>query len=88
MSDNIFRRILHDLHEKQAREDSRLLPKATTRREPSKTEREAEYTPPGYYLLFCFHKKSLFEPCSACRRDKKEAREQYNRFCKRHGLNI
>jgi hypothetical protein len=79
-------RIKHDLLEKQARVDSRLLPTPATRREPSSSERDAPYRGPGHGLLFCTHSKSYFETCGQCRRDKRIARLNYERFCKRHGL--
>jgi len=79
-------KILHDLHEKQAREDSRLLPTPSTKREPSKTESQAIFTPANFGLLFCPHSKSYFDTCSACRRDRKRAKAEYEAFLKRHGI--
>jgi hypothetical protein len=60
--------------------------KATFKREPSATERDAPYRPPGHGLLFCTHSKSYFECCAVCKRDKRIARLNYERFCRRHGL--
>jgi hypothetical protein len=82
----LLNRILHDLSERQAREDSRLLPTPTTRREPSTTEANAVYTPANYGLLFCPHGKSYFDVCSSCKRTRALARLQYAAFLKRHGL--
>jgi hypothetical protein len=87
MSINLSK-ILHDLREKQAREDSRLLPRAELRREPSKSESNAVYHGPGYGLLFCVHGKSNFDVCSACHRTRKDAKAQYEHWCKRYGLSV
>lgn len=67
-------------------DESRMPSTPRTVRESSSTEQNAVYNPPGYGLLFCFHNKSLFEPCSACKRTKAIARLQYERFCNRHNL--
>jgi hypothetical protein len=79
-------KILHDLREKQAREDSRLLPTPSTSREPSANERAKPYLPINYGLLFCPHGKSYFDVCSACKRTRKNARLQYEMFCSKHGI--
>jgi hypothetical protein len=55
-------------------------------REPSANEVNAPYRPPGHGLLFCTHSKSYFDTCSTCKRDRKIARLNYERFCQRHGL--
>lgn len=85
---NSFNKILLDLRKKQAQKDSRPLPTLTIKREPSVTERNAVYRGPGYGLLFCVHSKSYFEPCSACRRNKADARLYYKHWCERYGLNL
>jgi len=55
-------------------------------REPSNTEQNRIYAPPGHGLLFCTHGKSYFELCSVCKRDRRIAGLNYERFCNRHGL--
>lgn len=85
MSINLTK-ILHDLTERKAREDSRGLPTPSTRREPSATERNETYRPANWGLLFCCHNKSYFEVCSQCRRDKRRAKAEYEAFLKRHGI--
>jgi hypothetical protein len=60
--------------ERQAERDSAALPKASTHRERSLNEREAMYHPPNYYLYFCFHDKSIYEICSACKRTNAEVK--------------
>ena len=79
-------KILADIAKRNASADSRLLPTPSTRREPSASETQATYQPPNYGLLFCPHSKSYFEPCSACRRTAKQARQQFYAFEKRYGL--
>lgn len=64
---------IRHLARRQAEQDARPLPKASTKREPSNIEANTEYTTPGYYLHFCFHKRSYYEVCTACRRTKREA---------------
>jgi hypothetical protein len=64
---------IHDGAAAQANKDARPLPKASTRRIKSKTEREAEYHQVGYGLHFCFHDRTYYEPCLKCRRSKAEA---------------
>ena len=66
-------RILRTLASKQADKDSEALPKASTHRVRSVSESLREYKPQGYYLYFCYHDKSLYEVCSACKRTKREA---------------
>jgi hypothetical protein len=56
------------LASKQADRDSEALPKSHTRRVKSLNESLREYKPQGYYLYFCFHNKTLYEPCTACKR--------------------
>lgn len=82
----ILNRILHDLREKQAREDSRLLPTPSVVREQSTTEKNATYQPPNYGILFCCHGKSYFDVCSNCKRTRRIARLHYENFCLKHGL--
>jgi hypothetical protein len=62
------------LAEVQARRDSAALPKAHTKREASNGEAKAEWHPQGYYLYFCFHDKSIYEICSACKRTNAEVK--------------
>ena len=81
-------RILHDLAARKAREDSRLLPTPSTKREPSKTESQAVFQPANFGLLFCPHSKSYFDTCSACRRDRKRAKAEYEAFIRRHNLTV
>jgi len=66
--------LIRKLAEEQARRDSKALPKAHTKREPSALESNAEWHPQGYYLHFCYHDKTLYEPCGACRRTKTDAK--------------
>lgn len=57
----------------QANIDAQPLPHASTKRVKSNGESLREYHEQGYYLHFCYHNKTLYEPCSACRRTKSEA---------------
>jgi hypothetical protein len=66
-------RIIARIAAQQAQADSVALPKASTKRIKSKGEALREYHSQNYYLYFCFHDKTLFEPCSACKRSKREA---------------
>ena len=59
---------------RQASIDSKALPKASTRRVKSLNESLAEYHEQGYYLYFCFHDKTIYEPCGACHRTKGDAK--------------
>lgn len=85
MSD-LFNRILRAYHEKQAREDSRLLPTPSVVREKSRTEQTAVYQPPNFGVLFCPHSKSYFDVCAACKRTRRIAKLHYENFCLKHGL--
>jgi hypothetical protein len=60
--------------ERQAAKDSEPLPKSHTLRVKSNGEAMREYKPQGYYLYFCFHDKSIYEICSACRRTRSEVK--------------
>ena len=62
------------LASKQADRDSAALPKASTHRVKSLTESLNQYHPPNYYLYFCFHDKSIYEICSACKRTRSEVK--------------
>ena len=64
---------IRTLAERQARRDSKALPKGHTIRRRSASESNREYHPQGYYLHFCYHDKTLYEPCNACHRTKKDA---------------
>jgi hypothetical protein len=86
MTMDYLKKIVHDIRERQANADSRQLPTPSCVREKSSTERNAEWHPPQWGILFCTHNKSYFEPCSACRRDKKRAKAEYEAFLKRHGV--
>lgn len=66
--------LIRRLAEKQARLDSEALPRAATKRIKSKGEAANEYHEQGYYLYFCFHNKTLYEPCTACHRTKRDAK--------------
>lgn len=53
---------------KQAASDAQALPYASIKRERSSNELKGEYHQPGHGLYFCFHNKTYYEPCSACKR--------------------
>jgi hypothetical protein len=55
-------------------------------REKSSTEENSVYTPPGFGILFCPHSKSYFDVCSACKRDKERAQQEFELFCRRRGI--
>ena len=57
----------------QASKDSKAFPKAALRREKSMNEANAVYRPVGTGLHFCFHDKSYYQPCTKCRRSKRDA---------------
>lgn len=61
-------------------------PVLKTKREPSANEKEAEYLPIGYGILFCCHKRSFFEPCQSCKRDTKRANFLLKHFITKHNL--
>lgn len=65
---------LRAAYARQASIDSKALPKASLKREKSLNELLAEYHQQGYYLHFCFHDKTLYEPCMSCRRSKTDAK--------------
>lgn len=82
--DAIINRIRKDAAIRVSEQPS--APGVTIRREPSTNEKEAIYQPPGYGQLFCCHKRSLFEPCTPCQRDRSGARLQFERFSKRYSF--
>jgi hypothetical protein len=73
---NIIRRAA----EAQARRDSAALPRASTIRVKSLNESLREYKPQGYYLYFCFHNKTLYESCIACKRTTADAKHNLSRL--------
>lgn len=58
---------------RQASLDSKVLPKASTKRIKSLTESLTEYHSQGYGIHFCFHDRSYYEPCTTCKRTKRDA---------------
>jgi len=85
---DIFKRIIHDLNEKQARADSAGLPTPRSIREPSATERSQPWLPVNYGLLFCCHAKSYFDVCPSCHRTRKDAKRQFDHFCLKNGVSV
>lgn len=68
------------LAERQAAIDSRDLPKAATKREPSHGEAMREAKPIGYRLHYCFHERSYYEVCTKCRRSRVDAMRNLSRL--------
>lgn len=59
-----------------------------TVREPSSQEREAEWHPSGWGILFCPHDKSYFDVCAHCKRTRQRAQLEFELFCKRRGIQV
>lgn len=59
-----------------------------TVREPSSQEREAEWHPSGWGILFCPHNRSYFDTCHHCKRDRKRAQLEFESFCRRRGISV
>jgi hypothetical protein len=57
----------------QANKDAQPLPRASIKREASLSELNAEYRQQGYGLHFCFHNKTYYEVCTACKRTRRDA---------------
>lgn len=84
--DSLLNRAFKEALLRRLSDESRMPSTPRTVREPSTTERNEEYHPSGYGLLFCTHGRSWFEKCAKCKRTAAIAKLQYERFCNRHGL--
>ena len=62
----------------------------TFKRDPSKTEKEAEWQPLHVTrsCTFCVHGKSYFTRCTACRRDQREAQFRFEEYCRKNNIRV
>lgn len=70
MTNNLIRK----LAAKQAQSDAQPLPCASIKRKKSLNELDAEYHQQGYGLHFCLHSKTYYEPCTKCKRTRRDAK--------------
>lgn len=81
---DLFQRILHDIQKKNADAEAKGLPSPKNPRVPSLAEKEASWQPLGSGLLFCTHGRPWIDVCPSCKRTRKEAELQRQRFLKNY----
>jgi hypothetical protein len=86
--DDLLNKAFKEAYLRKLKSEGRELPTPQTMRQPSTNESQREWKPAQYGLLFCVHNKSYYEPCKACRRDKKECQLRFDLDIKRHNVNV